>query len=1002
MNPSPDQNIPSWRFPRELSRTGHHGANCAHHQDPVAALPKLALVVKVKSDEMLTFSLQRYHAVDIEGPAYMVAHFPDCGDTSEKIPVEPGLKLYQVFEEPLRARGLNVNDVEIFIERSSSAIPENADVRFLAGRNVIVRGRPGMRVGRHTRATLSMDEAAASERPSRKMSADAVSRKSSFAHSRVMQKARQDHRMHSSDDADVRGSDGSLKDSIMDEPSCSLTVDDGGTRRARSVTSSRISLFFAKEKEMLNKLNEMKERTEPISSIIPDIESHWTEIVADRGSLTRRHIDQQEAIWEIVTTEYRYIQVLKNMHDLSCYFIELQKIGYFKDISVARVFLNYSELFTVNVIFWRRAIQPLLECSRQTRKPFDPVILLNGFEDISEWSKCYIPFNLGHDDSHTYVQKKQKDNEMFREFVQWAESQESMRRQKLCDTLTSPMQRLTRYSLLLKAVLSNSTDDRERLIIQTMIDRTDAATQQLNFELNNNDLRLQMAEIMKSIDGYDAVDSEEFEKLFPNRRTTLDLMAPMPLLPGPPQFRRVIHRGNLKVRESRQGPKVEMHCLLFTDMLLLCKTSNKRTDRGLRVARAPIHIAHMIYHPFNDASGFFIICMNEFDAPSSIYLMHTTDEKETRRWLEMINITSNEFKRLQGRHSDYENSLYDLRKGPPWHQGPQHGLPSAVIHRKSSSMDSQVVAAHAHMNHMHRTATVSSTEQLDRNPDRNDSPSRLPPIHKLSVASYPLCSSKSSVDLHLTLGAETSSERPVLTRSRSNSSEPELDGKSSRSPSPRRKETMRRVAQEVQDVFQQPGRAKSEISTEIEELNDTATVIEEELVQPHGRRFEKRYHTADGIDVLKPKGTVLQGGILKRFSWNVSSAVGASSRKISARLGEHSRRHSQASTAASSESFGSSTSGISSSSSHAENECMKAHISTIAVNDEDAATTATLNICLDAPEELSNGASTPSVPQPLQLTPPLPNMPPPPAEHGQKHEDLLRFIMENHLETSDV
>lgn len=118
-----------------------------------------------------------------------------------------------------------------------------------------------------------------------------------------------------------------------------------------------------------------------------------------------------------------------------------------REISVARVFLNYSELFTVNVIFWRRAIQPLLECSRfgplviycllhyaayifefycemqeipfrQSRKPFDPVVLLNGFEDISEWSKCYIPFNLGHDDSHTYVQKKQKDNEMFREFVQ--------------------------------------------------------------------------------------------------------------------------------------------------------------------------------------------------------------------------------------------------------------------------------------------------------------------------------------------------------------------------------------------------------------------------------------------------------------------------------------------------------------------------------------------------------------------------------------------------------
>ncbi|XGW07657.1 hypothetical protein V3C99_010649 [Haemonchus contortus] len=958
---------------------------------------------------------RRYHAVDIDGPPYLVAHFPDCGDTTEKIPLEPGLKLYQVFEEPLRARGLNVNDVEIFIERSSSAIPENADVRFLAGRNVIVRGRSAMRVGRHTRATLSMDEAA-SDRPSRKMSADAVSRKSSFAHSRMLQKTRQDYRIHSSDDVDSRGSDGSLKDSMMDEPSCSLAIDDGGTRRARSVTSSRISLFFAKEKEMLNKLNEMKERTEPISNIIPEIENHWTDIVADRGSLTRRHIDQQEAIWEIVTTEYRYIQVLKNMHDLSCYFLELQKMGYFKEISIARVFLNYSELFTVNVIFWRRAIQPLLDFSRQTRKPLDPVLLLNGFEDISEWSKCYIPFNLGHDDSHTYVQKKQKDNEMFREFVQWAESQESMRRQKLCDTLTSPMQRLTRYSLLLKAVLSNSTDDRERLIIQNMIDRTDAATQQLNFELNNNDLRLQMAEIMKSIDGYDAVDCEEFEKLFPNRRATLDLMAPMPLLPGPPQFRRVIHRGNLKIRESRQGPKVEMHCLLFTDMLLLCRTSNKRTDKGLRVARPPIHIAHMIYHPFNDASGFFIICMNEFDAPCSIYLMHTTDEKETRRWLEMINITSNEFKRLQGRPNDFESPIYDLKRGPLWQQSPPHCLPP-VVHRKSSSMDSQVVAAHAHLNHMHRSTTLSSTEQLDRNLDVNDPGTRMPPLHKLSVSSYPLCGSKSSVDLHMTLAAEPSStsniDCPRLSRSISNASDPEPEGKRSRSASPLLMDNSKRPPQDPHEALQTPSRARSEATTPAEELSGSSTIVEDELVPSQGgRRFEKRYHTADGIDVLKPKGAMLQGGILKRFSWNVSSAVGASSRKISARLGEfqHSRRHSQASTAASSESFGSSTSGISSSSSHAENET-KTHISTIAVNDEETAT-ASLAISLDLPEDLNDSSSTvcpeldetlpQQIQQPLQVTPPLPSIPPPPTEHGQKHQDLLRFIMENHLETSDV
>lgn len=43
--------------------------------------------------------------------------------------------------------------------------------------------------------------------------------------------------------------------------------------------------------------------------------------------------------------------------------------------------------------------------------------MLTGFENIVDWSRFYIKFNIGHSGTHSYVQKKQKDNESFAEFI---------------------------------------------------------------------------------------------------------------------------------------------------------------------------------------------------------------------------------------------------------------------------------------------------------------------------------------------------------------------------------------------------------------------------------------------------------------------------------------------------------------------------------------------------------------------------------------------------------
>ncbi|VDM50510.1 unnamed protein product [Toxocara canis] len=191
--------------------------------------------------------------------------------------------------------------------------------------------------------------------------------------------------------------------------------------------------------DMLNRLTALRDEFQrPVAMF--ELEEHWTKIVRN--------------------------YLLKQMDELCYYFLQMQEVGYLRDIDPRRVFLNYPELYVHNSKFWKRAIMPMLENTREHGVPLDPSVLKAGFDRIDEWWPCYTAFIYGHTDCHTYVQKCQKEHELFREFVTWAESQDTMRRQRLLDALTNPMQRLTRYSLLLKAVVKNSTNDAERETIQ--------------------------------------------------------------------------------------------------------------------------------------------------------------------------------------------------------------------------------------------------------------------------------------------------------------------------------------------------------------------------------------------------------------------------------------------------------------------------------------------------------------------------------------------------------
>lgn len=985
----------------------------------------------------------RIHHIDIDPPVnYLIAVFKELDDRRddyvEQIQFREGQQLYEVFEPYLRARGLTFNDVEFFLEKSSTPIPDGAAVKFLAGQKIlVVLGRSNMKVVRHTRAAHSMDES--NERATRKMSQESVSRKSSFVNSRILNRGSRNHpTLNGSDDAECRSNDSSLsvRDGWQyDEPSCSEPIDDGGTRRARSQTSSRISLFFTdrttKEKsEMLSILKEKKSLTDEFNPC-GRLEKDWREIVHNHQNLSEKSVKQQEAIWEIITTEHRYLKLLRYLTDLYGYMRELNDNGYLKDVNNERVFHSFTKLNKVNFqCIWLESIEPLLNHTRETGDPLDVNFLERAFKTIGAWSKYYTEFHFSHGDTLKYIQKMLKESELFRDFVAWAESQENLDRQKLIDTLSQPMQRLTRYNLLLRAVLKVTVDESECEMLRDLVERTEMATKQVDWELNNNDLRAKLGDIARTLDGPEFVDQDEVERIF-GHRVPLVLSHFMPYLhPATPTNREIYHRGDLRLQEGKKGSKVDVHCMVFTDMLLICRKVQGKKDR-LRIFKPPIHMSKLFFHYFPDQCGFYVLVMTDFHTPAAFYYMHTTGLEDTNRWIDKLKMASEEHKKIQNiswsfkepRDSSFDGEFHrelsfdggnsqnaqngfgsQSRIMPPGYQG---GPQQNVIHRKASSMDSQAVAAasYAHLNYMHRSSAASSADHLDRHPSDIKG---TPPRHKLSVASChanPLSSSKSSVDLYVSLGAEGDDlERP---RSRSNSSGPDIEGlkQRSRSSSPAPTGT--------------PAECESPHTTTPCRDSPTLLITSDDCVEPSqsGRRFEKRYHTADGIDVLKPKGSMLSGLIQKRFSWNVGSAVGGSSRK---RL-ENSRRISSTAvtTQGSMDSFGSSTSGISTASSTNNNNdpAMEAmttklsHISTISINDTPEPQS-TLSINLEAPPLEKDETIEVTVPPAPEVPPPSktpsPNLPQPTSQKnhsektGKKCPDFMKFILDNNLETSDV
>ncbi|KAK3104745.1 hypothetical protein FSP39_009161 [Pinctada imbricata] len=561
-----------------------------------------------------------------------------------------------------------------------------------------------------------------------------------------------------------------------------------------------------------------------------NIEPHWSSIVDNASTLTKRQHDQQEAIWELLNTEVQYLKSLRVITDLfMCCLINLQSESLLNEIDTEQLFSNINDIVRVNCDFWENHLLKVLKDAREMREPLNPSDMKDGFKKFPELFSPYTKYCIEQKPCTEYMKARYSDNDLFKTFVVWAETQKQCNRLKLTDLLVKPMQRLTKYSLLLQAILRKTECERQRRDLLEMIGGVDRFVSHVNATLRHKHDQERLTQIMGKIESYEAVESpnDESVKYLQEFNSNFDLLLPMPGC-GPDQTRSLIMQSVLKLKDS--ASRIDVECLLFTDLLLICKSS-KRMEK-YKIIKPPMRVDRIIVQELKDKGSFLLIYLNEYHVPVSAFTFHA-DQSSVKIWIDHIKKAQMLYREVKDSTSSHPNTYSFLNMGEV--------VEEEVI---------RTTPLHTLSEHTSDTLLSPSSQEIVPDFSRSPIPSPVSPSRLQKSPSDEVMDSQQG-DHH----------RGDSTKSGDSSS-----------PSSHR---IVQSSYSVPSFHEHSDEEKNKIhSSNASSANSDSSLpdilddnLKQKLNQRRSSRSEKRYYTADAIQELA-KPDEKDASIYKRLSWN--------------------------------------------------------------------------------------------------------------------------------------
>ncbi|XP_076588223.1 pleckstrin homology domain-containing family G member 7 [Chaetodon auriga] len=285
---------------------------------------------------------------------------------------------------------------------------------------------------------------------------------------------------------------------------------------------------------------------------------------------------RQEAIWELFTSECVYfldqLMVLKEV--FSATLTNLQTRNCLIDIDSWRLFANLNELCLVSFGFLNnllRVIKDTLEIT-EGGGPTLLELLSKAFQESI--CHCLQTYCLNYSKALLYLDSL-KPREDFGSYVKWCERKEQCRRLQLRDLLVAPLQRLTRYPLLLRNIVKRCPMEDETRGLQVIAEQVDTSICDLEGKVKWLDNYQKVKQLRDALLWLPVWERDKRAFVPENLKHLLKAVTLENLI----SHRSLLHEGKLVLTENTK--LIDVYLFLFDEFLLITKIKrNKKKSSG--------------------------------------------------------------------------------------------------------------------------------------------------------------------------------------------------------------------------------------------------------------------------------------------------------------------------------------------------------------------------------------------------------------------------------------